>query len=413
MLRQSTFLILVLLAHTSSAEQEVVSFEEMNRFLGIELFADNSLWDDVDKKVAKRLEWPLEGRTSTRSSYRLYPGEDYTVLDTRTYSAALYCIDAKPDRISLMFSNKGDYPYFKSSFPPREVIKAFEEQLELEEDRLVSILTGLLGEPEKGKMGKGKRIRERLQRWDWNGHAILLSVQDGEYVSLRITRPEFADNRGITESISDNELRELLKERVVRRDNGDVIISEIPMADQGPKGYCVPASWERYLRYLGIPADMYVLARAGSSGYGGGTYIHTIAEAVDDLAGDFSRKLDDTRAELEPRKIAKYIDQGLPLMWAVYAGSHLYMQGINDRTDKRSQVTDWQAWNEQLEPAREAVEDMNGLRTGGHVCIIIGYNEETREIATSDSWGKQFIERWMTVEEAEALSQGHMQLVRW
>ncbi|MEM6884111.1 MAG: hypothetical protein AAF571_03710 [Verrucomicrobiota bacterium] len=413
MRRIAIFFAALLLTPYLKAEEQDVSFEKINRFLDIELFADDSLWDDEDEDVAKRLRWPLEGRTSTRSSYRYYPRETYTVLDTKTYTAALYCIDSKPDRISLMFSNKGDYPLFTSNFPPKDIIKQFEEQLEAEEDRLVSLLTGLLGEPEKGKMGKGKRIRERLQRWDWKGHAILLSVQDGEYVSLRITKPEFADNRGITDSVSDRELREILQKRVIRRDNGDVIISEIPMADQGPKGYCVPATWERYLRYLGIPADMYVLARAGSSGYGGGTYIGPIAEAVDDLAGDFGRKMDDTRADLEPKKLAKYIDQGLPIMWVVYAESRLYMSGINERTEERSKVSDWEAWNEQLQPAREAVEDMNNLRVGGHVCMIIGYNEETREIATSDSWGENYVERWMTVEEAEAMSQGRMQLVRW
>ena len=30
------------------------------------------------------------------------------------------------------------------------------------------------------------------------------------------------------------------------------------------------------------------------------------------------------------------------------------------------------------------------------------------ELATSDSWGPEFIERWITVEEARALSQGDL-----
>ena len=37
---------------------------------------------------------------------------------------------------------------------------------------------------------------------------------------------------------------------IVARSN--VVVTDIPMVDQGPKGYCVPATWERYLRYLGI-----------------------------------------------------------------------------------------------------------------------------------------------------------------
>jgi len=49
-----------------------------------------------------------------------------------------------------------------------------------------------------------------------------------------------------------------------------------------------------------------------------------------------------------------------------------------------------------------------------HLCMIIGYNSRTKEIATSDSWGKEFAERWLTLEEAAALSQpGEFWEVKW
>jgi hypothetical protein len=35
------------------------------------------------------------------------------------------------------------------------------------------------------------------------------------------------------------------------------------MVDQGPKGYCVPATFERAMRTMGIDADMYLLAMVG------------------------------------------------------------------------------------------------------------------------------------------------------
>jgi hypothetical protein len=43
-----------------------------------------------------------------------------------------------------------------------------------------------------------------------------------------------------------------------------------------------------------------------------------------------------------------------------------------------------------------------------HVCILIGSNRKTGEPATSDSWGPEFTERWITVEKARALSQGNL-----
>jgi hypothetical protein len=49
--------------------------------------------------------------------------------------------------------------------------------------------------------------------------------------------------------------------------------------------------------------------------------------------------------------------------------------------------------------------------TKSHVALIIGYNKETNEIAFSDSWGEQYKERWITLEEAEVICQGRFYAV--
>lgn len=393
----------------------------MNALLGIELWKDDRLWDDTDSEVARRLGWPQESRTDVEASFRYYPGinhdgmSSYRILETRAYTAALYAAEGKPLQLSIMFSNKGDFPLFRyKENPSKSDIDAFKSALESEADALSAKLTAALGPATRAKMGTGKELRERLDRWNWHDHAILLSYQEEEYISLRILPVELADNKGRTGKVSDSEIKQTMLARVTRRDNGDVIISQIPMADQGPKGYCVPATWERYLRYLGIPADMYVLARAGSSGYGGGTYLNKISEVVDDIARSNKRTFKHAKSDLEPRKIANYIDEGLPLMWAVFgADSEFYQRDLTRRASERSRVTDWTDWRKQLDRHRSAAKGMRFGREGAHVCMIIGYNEDTGEIATSDSWGKSFVERWMTVEEAEAISQGKLQFIRW
>ncbi|MEM6821890.1 MAG: hypothetical protein AAF558_08135, partial [Verrucomicrobiota bacterium] len=133
----------------------------------------------------------------------------------------------------------------------------------------------------------------------------------------------------------------------------------------------------------------------------------------EDIARSYNRKLDGVKHSLDADDLADYIDKGLPLMWAVYADSLLYKNTINERSYQRTQVEDWDKWKSYLDKQRDAVETMKGLRQGPHVCMIIGYNEETGEIATSDSWGPEFEERWMTVEEAEAITQGSLQIIKW
>ena len=65
-------------------------------------------------------------------------------------------------------------------------------------------------------------------------------------------------------------------------------------------------------------------------------------------------------------------------------------------------------WAKILEPKKKAARNLRKNSRNGHVCLLIGCNRRTGELATSDSWGPEFAERWITVEEARALSQGDL-----
>ena len=66
------------------------------------------------------------------------------------------------------------------------------------------------------------------------------------------------------------------------------------------------------------------------------------------------------------------------------------------------------AWKAKLDANAKIFEKD---RDTAHVALIIGYNKETNEIAFSDSWGEDFKERWMTLPEAEGVSQGFFYVV--
>ena len=51
--------------------------------------------------------------------------------------------------------------------------------------------------------------------------------------------------------------------------------------------------------------------------------------------------------------------------------------------------------------------------SGGHICLIIGYNKKTGEIAISDSWGPRFAERWVPCTDMEKVSYGSMNVIKW
>src|ERR1700683_2977044 len=284
--------------------------DKVNRIFGVTMFKDPSFWDEDDILVAKRLGWPEESRTSSQSSYRLYPTEKspVNILGARAYSCVLYATQGKPTEVSIVFVNEGDYewtqnflaeaaPYVKPSdnstnsdanpgtnaapntLPgpdsepngpdsleklrdmnaddradtARKVNDDFEKALKQDAQTITDALTKLFGDPAHEGFGGGSETREQVMRWDWQGNAFLLSAPRGQYVTLRIVPVAFADNYGKADTVDHDDLKAMLLQRVKQTDSGDVVVSDIPMVDQGPKGYCVPATWERYLRYLAIP----------------------------------------------------------------------------------------------------------------------------------------------------------------
>ncbi|MFA6271360.1 MAG: hypothetical protein WC657_09240 [Candidatus Paceibacterota bacterium] len=233
------------------------TFEELNAAFSIPLWVDDNLWDDDASAVAARLGWPEESKSSADSSYRKYPGASDVVLGTRPYSLALYGENSLAARLSLMFANKGDgmgsdpvAGETRTSRDSKGLVKELKTAIQKDSSTISGLLSTLLGPPILDKFGQGSQTRESVQRWDWNGHAILLAAPRDEYVALRILPVEAANAQGKAR-IPDAELRERLLARVEKRPNGDVILRDIPMVDQGPKGYCVPATWERVMRYMG------------------------------------------------------------------------------------------------------------------------------------------------------------------
>jgi hypothetical protein len=396
---------------------------QMNAALGIPLLADMLFWQNNMDDVAQRLDWPKESQTDTEESYRLYatPKKTVTVLGASANSLALYGKNGKPTYISIIFANAGDFQE-KGLDPQASLEDRMEKTREdlgdaVKKDAatITNTLTPLLGDPTITEYGNSSTNRDEVHRWDWKDVAILLNSHNGEYTSVKIVSSEVADRHGTVDVTDRDEMRDLLAKRVVKRNNGDVIISQLPMVDQGPKGYCVPATWERYLRYMDLPADLYVLAIMGNTGLGGGTNIAAMQEGVEGYVSAYHRRIETYDAPLDVVHVAKYIDQGLPLMWTCWVDESVELR-TNQETQDRKTVTDWTAFANSLHSADKSLDDFqaaNGTFSNGHERMIIGYNAATNEIAISDSWGERFAERWMYAPTASKISQGQLNYLSW
>lgn len=243
-------LFVALLASLLPVQAEPPATAGMNTTAGAPIFPEEgTLWDEQADVVAKRLGLPVESRAPGDASYRLYPPEEARLFGCRPHSVSLSAREGKPVALNIIFANKGDsVGQFVRTGPgerPRsaaQVLRDYGKAITADDEALDAVLGDLLGPAAAEKTGAGGKMQERSRRRDWNGHALqLVSVRE-EYVALRIVPVEEAGDRPRAERMTDQELRARLAEHVERRPNGDVVIRDIPMVDQGPKGFCVPAT---------------------------------------------------------------------------------------------------------------------------------------------------------------------------
>lgn len=371
------------------------------------------------EEIATKLRLRPESQSKYGRSWRLYAAsvKDYRIFGAMPYSVALYSSqEGLATSMSIVFANKGDFgstaglaqEHFKGGTTATD--SSLAGAMNRDEQTVTQSLTAVLGAGKTERYGEGK-TRRKITRWDWNGYAFLLSNVDAEYVSLAVVSSQTADAGGKTTASKDADLKKRLLASVVKSANGDVRISEIPMVDQGPKGYCVPATFERGMRTMGLEADMYLLAMVGQSQAGGGTSVELLLENVRHQVLSKGRRIKEEEIkQLRIQDIKRYIDEGIPVMWRLCSMPE-YNTAADKDTAARAKTTDWKAHAGEILTSNATLAKSPKPDSNHHLCMIIGYNEATQEIAVSDSWGPQFELRWVPLSVANWASSGDLFMI--
>ncbi len=394
--------------------ESLAAASKVNEVIGHGLFGDAaSLWGEDAQEVAGRLNWKLESRKKDSSSYRLYTKLDYLFLGAHPYCVTLYGGEGnRPERISLVYANKGDFgsrlgmgpDHFKEIYPDKEPPGNLTEAIEFDAKIIAEYLTKGLGEPEEQYYGE-KEDKRKVKRWNQEDHAFLLSSIEGEYTNLLVVPKEDADLQGKVEFVVDSDLRKIQVTNVVTELNGDVWIDNIPMVNQGPKGYCAPATFERAMRYMKVPADMYLLATAATAA-GGGTNTTKLSEDCKRIVRSKARRIKELelQEDFEIKNLKKFIDKGVPVLWQMRSLNE-YNKLVNERSEARESVDDLTKWAAEIsEEATRLSPSFKSNQSNFHICMVIGYNEKTREVAVSDSWGPKYEIRWVHEDLAKAVT---------
>ena len=348
----------------------------LNRLFGIEIFDAAGKWDTAGFLSRTKLRFTGgSGRFAARLN-RQIAGAQATEMILFTDREG-----KNAERISITFSNKGDTAERSSS------------RIRNDGRTLLDRLTRELGRSRRDREMIGS-VSTRAEIWDLPSAKVCLEMEKKEFVMLHIIP--------VTANVPAEKTARPAKDlsgNVRRNDFGDVFIPNVPMVDQGAKGYCVPATMERIFLYYGIRCDMHHLAESGKSDRKSGTNVNVMLR---DIAG-FRRKAGlkfQQFGELSVREISRHIDRGNPVMWLMFSTGELN-EVYRFSAANRGKSASPDEWRRRLKRV-----SVHGGSDGAHACLIIGYNRITDEIAVSNSWGPHWAVRWIPVKVARKLSQG-------
>jgi hypothetical protein len=228
--------------------------------------------------------------------------------------------------------------------------------------------------------------------------------------------------------------RSTLINNVKREVNGDVVIANVPMVDQGPKGYCAVATAERVFKYYGIPVDQHEMAQIADTTDGGGTSPDKMLAALTKLEGRMGvsvRVIEDWEYKKFMDKVADYNKEAKkakkPEVDASPRGNTIYINEIIEQMDgevlKVARTERDRAGFGKFQRTVAGLIDQGipimwsvslGLlpeqeipqASGGHMRLIIGYNAKTGEALYSDSWGADHALKRMPLANAYTMTNG-------
>ena len=354
------------------------------------------------------------------------PRNQFTISEKTIGEVVIRTKDGtNPSDITILMFNRGDDGLMRLS----------------EHDALLvewqQILTEKLGARPEPRDSKGA---VETTGWMWKKDNVAWLLEGSK--SRRENRAEFIRlriaplNASGTRDSGTTARRSSLGENVTKGEEGDVYIKGIPMVDQGDKGYCVVASVERVARYFGQDVDQHELAQLANTD-DNGTDADDMQDAFKKLTGkihvrtlkhldfddrqfekdfksynriakregvwyderDFDEwyldprffwmkadkevfrdmKVEQAQYALFNRKVHEYVDQGIPLAWTLYLG--MFKEGDLPQS------------------------------FGGHMRLIIGYNDAKSEIIYTDSWGEGHAMKKMPASNAWCMTTGLYSMV--
>lgn len=334
------------------------------------------------------------------------------------WESRIYYSDDVVSRVEMSLYNRGDD---KSG----ENIKA---------DELMELLNSIAGKVSPGATIKdstkiklpagGYHFSKKYENADpsveitWGVNSVKKKEMIAHFVRVALYRKQQSHiKRRVKKPVSGVAAKSKIKQNVTKNNIGDVWIQNVPMVDQGQKGYCAAAVAERVLRYYGNNIDEHEIAQMAGTQARGGTSVSSMKETVREMGIKYrlgfqdvvslSGSFKDIREEIDMyNKAAKALDEEELSFNSFVHGNMINVGDIHKsmkpKVLKRMRIKDFR-YKKFLSSVKTQVDAgvpmIWGVTLGifpepgipqvfgGHMRLIIGYNQKKKEILYSDTWG--------------------------
>ena len=395
---------------------------------------------------AHLFRWTSDKKTAAR-----YPGhpsikEKLTLLGEPVPEMIVHFKENNVSRIYISVYNRGDnqpvsaaqfrkrtqavYDYLKTIYPDEKPVRLREK---LSDGMYVH-----------AAVWRGKKYSCTM-KWSLSGKTK--KTEKPEYLQIEFEPFDPADDPAkrslVRADRTEIAARKNLLENIKRESDGNVYIANIPMVDQGQKGYCVAAVLERVLQYYNVPVNQHTIAQLCGTTASGGTSAENMVRTLESVSGKFGIKLRDEYnlfprndaiknlkkivssynrlAKKEKKAEAKmiirnrmiYLDETIygmnPEIYAKIRNSDPDFRKFSRTITKNVQAGIPLIWCVMLGIMPE--EKLALQSKGGHMRLIIGYNEKNQEILYTDTWGIGHELKSMPIQYAWAITHRLLYLI--
>lgn len=400
------------------------------------LITSDEIWDlkkaDFEKSFKPLgFEWNSKNKKTAR-----FAGRNLTLWDEKVGETLVDFRDDTVYRIGVSIYNRGDDRDIHNRDAFEALVEKWKKQVE-EQSGTEAVDRGRDSKSAAKAYGyifKDKQTTRLLEFSFQREQKSRRIPFVGEFLKLKLARTPkddfFRSHQGVPgqrKTLAD------LKRLVVKKPNGDVLVPNVPMVDQGQKGYCVVASCERVMRYYGLNVDQHEMAQVAAADAGRGTSTDAMVDSLKRLSGRLKLRtrthedvsMEDIQKDWAPvyNRAVKKWGKEFPEAKELDTSRFIYYpNAFHGELLKRARLTRKSEFERFKDDVREHIDEGIPMlwalwlgyfkegdlpqMGGGHMRLIIGYNDKTGEILYSDSWGAGYELRRMPAENAFTATTG-------